>query len=73
MFYINADNHIGSLGMCSMLEALRKQQDYSEIGPGLLRLTLHHNTLSKDKPKSGSIQILYLLQELVAKHLLETK
>jgi hypothetical protein len=26
-----------------MLEALKVQKEYSELGTGLLRLTLHHN------------------------------
>lgn len=41
-----SDNDIGCAGMQKMLEALRLQTQYSEFGPGLLRLTLDHNSPS---------------------------
>ena len=34
------DNRVAAAGMQSLLEALRVQQQYSHMGPGLLRITL---------------------------------
>lgn len=42
------DNEIGSVGVHSLLEALRVQRDrYSHLGPGVLKLILHYNNPSK--------------------------
>ncbi len=43
----SSDNEIGCAGMHSMLEAVQLQLQYSEFGPGLLRLSLDHNLPSK--------------------------
>lgn len=43
--YFNLDNHIGTAGIHALLDALQVQEKYlnRSHGPGLLRLTLHHN------------------------------
>ena len=40
------DNEIGDAGMRSFLEALQAQDKHKDLGPGLHRLTLHHNVPS---------------------------
>lgn len=54
-------NRIGEDGVHAFLNALRVQEQYSQFGSGLLKLSLHHN-LASDKS-----QDMYELNELLTR------
>ena len=49
MFVISV-NRIGEDGVHAFLDMLKVQQQYSQLGRGLLNLSLHHNLTSDKTP-----------------------
>ena len=57
----NPVNRIGEDGVHAFLNALRIQEQYSQFGSGVLKLSLHHNLASDKSPD------IYELNELLTR------
>lgn len=57
-YLISLVNRIGDDGVHGFLEAIKLQEMYSQLGIGLLKITLHHNLASDKSPDMNELNNL---------------